>query len=106
MWRLEGGVRGREMLVGIMASTENMTVGKINFLGGQRSSEFVHRGDKVVFFEEGNLAYRVPRDPALGRARSLRRMPDSGRHAPFVLQHVRRRGPGGVLRRTRLPARM
>ena len=39
LWRLEGGVRGRELLVGIMASTENMTVGKINFLGGQRSSE-------------------------------------------------------------------
>jgi len=60
LWRLEGGVRGRELLVGIMASTENMTVGKINFLGGQRSSEFVHRGDKVVFLEEGNLHIEFP----------------------------------------------
>jgi mannose-6-phosphate isomerase-like protein (cupin superfamily) len=60
LWRLEGSVRGREILVGIMASTENMTVGKITFLGGQRSSEFVHRGDKVVFVEEGNLHIEFP----------------------------------------------
>ncbi len=51
---------GRELLVGIMASTENMTVGKINFLGGQRSSEFVHHGDKVVFLEEGNIHIEFP----------------------------------------------
>ena len=60
LWRLEGGERGREILVGIMASTENMTVGKMDFLGGQRSSEFVHRGDKVVFVEEGNLHIEFP----------------------------------------------
>jgi mannose-6-phosphate isomerase-like protein (cupin superfamily) len=60
LWRLEGNVRGREILVGILASTEHMTVGKIEFLGGQRSSEFVHNGDKVVFLEKGNLHIEFP----------------------------------------------
>ena len=60
LWRLEGSVRGREILVGIMASTEHMTVGKIEFLGGQRSCEFTHAGDKVLFLEQGNLHIEFP----------------------------------------------
>ena len=60
LWRLEGGTRGRELLVGIMASTEHMTVGKIEFLGGQRSGEFVHQGGKVIFLEAGNLHIEFP----------------------------------------------
>jgi mannose-6-phosphate isomerase-like protein (cupin superfamily) len=60
LWRMEGGVRGRELLVGILASTEHMTVGKIEFLGGQRSCDYAHEGDKVVFAETGNLHIEFP----------------------------------------------
>jgi mannose-6-phosphate isomerase-like protein (cupin superfamily) len=55
LWRMEGTVRGREMLVGILASTEHMTVGKMSFLSGQRSSDYQHGGEKVIFVESGNL---------------------------------------------------
>ena len=60
LWRMEGTVRGREILVGIMASTEHLTAGKMKFLGGQRSCEYVHNGEKVVFVENGNLHVEFP----------------------------------------------
>ena len=55
LWRIEGTVRGREILVGILASTEHMTVGKMSFLGGQRSCDYQHEGEKVIFVESGNV---------------------------------------------------
>lgn len=55
LWRMEGSVRGREVLVGILCSTEHLTAGKMSLLGGQRSCEYAHGGDKVVFVESGNL---------------------------------------------------
>jgi mannose-6-phosphate isomerase-like protein (cupin superfamily) len=64
LWRLEGKLRGRELLVGIMLSTEHVTVGKISFLGGQRSSVFTHRGDKVLVLEEGTLHIEFPSNKA------------------------------------------
>jgi mannose-6-phosphate isomerase-like protein (cupin superfamily) len=60
LWRMEGTVRGREILVGILASTEHMTVGKMPFLAGQRSCDYVHNGEKVVFVESGNLHVEFP----------------------------------------------
>ena len=60
LWRMEGATRGREILVGIMASTEHLTAGKIRFLGGQRSCEYQHNGEKVVFVEAGNLHVEFP----------------------------------------------
>jgi mannose-6-phosphate isomerase-like protein (cupin superfamily) len=60
LWRMEGNVRGRELLVGIMASTEHLTAGKIRFLGGQRSCDYRHNGEKVVFVESGNLHVEFP----------------------------------------------
>jgi mannose-6-phosphate isomerase-like protein (cupin superfamily) len=55
LWRMEGKQRGREMLVGILASTEHMTVGKMSFLAGQRSGSYQHEGEKIVFVESGTL---------------------------------------------------
>jgi mannose-6-phosphate isomerase-like protein (cupin superfamily) len=55
LWRMEGTVRGREILVGILASTEHLTAGKMTFLAGQRSCDYVHNGEKVLFVENGNL---------------------------------------------------
>jgi mannose-6-phosphate isomerase-like protein (cupin superfamily) len=60
LWRMEGTVRGREILVGILASTEHLTAGKMSFLGGQRSCDYVHNGDKVIFVESGNLHVEFP----------------------------------------------
>ncbi len=60
LWRMEGTVRGREILVGILASTEHLTAGKMKFLGGQRSCDYVHNGEKVVFVENGNLHVEFP----------------------------------------------
>jgi mannose-6-phosphate isomerase-like protein (cupin superfamily) len=60
LWRMEGATRGREILVGIMVSTEHLTAGKIRFLGGQRSCEYQHNGEKVVFVESGNLHVEFP----------------------------------------------
>jgi len=84
LWRMEGGVRGRELLVGIMASTEHMTVGKIEFLAGQRSSEYAHEGDKVVFVEAGNLHIEFP-TPGDGWSWIPGRLPHSRRYPALLL---------------------
>lgn len=60
LWRIEGTVRTREILVGVLASTEHMTVAKMNFLGGHRSCEYVHNGEKVIFVESGTLHVEFP----------------------------------------------
>jgi mannose-6-phosphate isomerase-like protein (cupin superfamily) len=60
LWRMEGTVRGREILVGILASTENLTAGTMSFLGGQRSCEYAHNGEKIIFVESGNLHVEFP----------------------------------------------
>jgi len=60
LWRIEGTVRGREILVGILASTEHLTAGTMRFLGGQRSCDYQHEGEKVVFVESGELHVEFP----------------------------------------------
>ncbi|HEX9543334.1 MAG TPA: cupin domain-containing protein [Streptosporangiaceae bacterium] len=89
LWRMEGGVRGRELLVGIMASTEHMTVGKIEFLAGQRSSEYAHEGDKVVFVEAGNLHIEFPdtRRWVELDAWDGCRIPEGTRHSFYNMSH-------------------
>lgn len=89
LWRLEGSTRGRELLVGIMASTEHMTVGKIEFLGGQRSSEFVHRGDKVIFLEKGNLHIEFPETRRWVELDAWDgcRIPEGTRHSFYNMSH-------------------
>ena len=89
LWRLEGSVRGREVLVGILASTEHMTVGKMEFLSGQRSSEFVHQGDKVVFVEEGNLHIEFPQSRRWVELTAWDgcRIPEGTRHSFYNMSH-------------------
>lgn len=60
LWRMEGTERGREMLVGILCSTEHLTAGKMQFLAGQRSGEYLHNADKVIFVESGTLHVEFP----------------------------------------------
>ena len=57
-WRLEG--TEQQFLVGILASTEHLTVGKMQLLAGQRSDVELHGGDESLYLLEGALNVRVP----------------------------------------------
>jgi len=58
LWRLEG--KEQQLLVGILAATEHLTVGKLQLLAGQRSDVEVHGGDESLYLLEGVLNVRVP----------------------------------------------
>jgi len=58
LWRLEG--RERQALVGILASTEHLTVGKLHLLPGQQTEAQVHGGDESLYILEGTLHVRLP----------------------------------------------
>jgi quercetin dioxygenase-like cupin family protein len=55
LWRLEGGTDGDAVLTGLWVSTELLTVGSTRVLPGQRSSAFVHAGDKGLYVRRGTL---------------------------------------------------
>ncbi len=58
LWRLEG--KARQVLVGILASTEHFTVGKIYLLPGQQSDIQTHGGDESLYLLEGTLNVGLP----------------------------------------------
>jgi quercetin dioxygenase-like cupin family protein len=58
MWRMEG--REREVLVGLLAATEHLTVGKIHLLPGQRTDLQTHGGDESLYVLEGTLNMHTP----------------------------------------------
>ncbi len=58
LWRLEG--KDQQLLVGILAATEHLTVGRMALLAGQRSDVEVHSGDESLYLLEGVLNVRVP----------------------------------------------
>ena len=58
LWRLEGA--DQQLLVGILAATEHLTVGRMELLAGQRSDVEVHGGDESLYLLEGALNVRVP----------------------------------------------
>ena len=58
LWRLEGAEQ--LLLVGILAATEHLTVGKMQLLAGRRSDVEVHGGDESLYLLEGALNVRVP----------------------------------------------
>jgi quercetin dioxygenase-like cupin family protein len=60
MWRLEG--RENEILVGLWAATEHLTVGKIHLLPGQHSDLQAHGGDESLYLLEGRLNMHVPQN--------------------------------------------
>lgn len=89
LWRMEGTVRGREILVGILASTEHLTAGKMNFVGGQRSCEYEHGGEKVIYVESGELHVEFPDTKKwveLGPWDGLR-IPAGTRHSFYNMSH-------------------
>ena len=58
LWRLEG--TDQQLLVGILAATEHLTVGRMELLAGQRSDVELHGGDESLYLLEGALNVRVP----------------------------------------------
>lgn len=57
IWRMEG--QQRQVLTGILASTNQLTVGKILLLPGQETETEVHGGDESLYLPEGRLALCV-----------------------------------------------
>jgi quercetin dioxygenase-like cupin family protein len=58
LWGLEG--QTQQVLVGLLASTEHLTVAKIQLLPGQKSDLQLHQGDESLYLLEGHLNVRVP----------------------------------------------
>jgi quercetin dioxygenase-like cupin family protein len=58
LWRLEG--QERQVLVGLLASTEHLTVGKVYLLPGQQTDVQIHGGDESLYLLEGTLHIRLP----------------------------------------------
>jgi len=58
LWRMEG--KANPTLVGILASTEHLTVGKIDLEPGQKSEAQSHGGDESLYVLEGTLNIHLP----------------------------------------------
>jgi mannose-6-phosphate isomerase-like protein (cupin superfamily) len=58
LWRLDGN--GQQGLVGLIAATEHLTVGKVQLLPGQQTEVQAHRGDESLYLLEGSLNIRTP----------------------------------------------
>lgn len=56
LWELQGG--GRPLLVGLLVSTEHLTVGRIDLLPGQRSEVERHGGDESLYVLSGTVHVR------------------------------------------------
>ena len=57
LWRMEG--KQHQTLVGLLFSSDQLTVGKRILLPGQQSETEVHAGDESVYLVEGHLAISV-----------------------------------------------
>jgi mannose-6-phosphate isomerase-like protein (cupin superfamily) len=58
LWRLEGN--DRPVLVGLLAATEHLTVGKIFLQPGQHTDIQCHDGDESLYLLEGTLNMHLP----------------------------------------------
>ena len=57
LWRLEG--KTHPLLVGILASTEHLTVAKFELFPGQRADAHQHQGDEGLYVLSGSMHVRV-----------------------------------------------
>lgn len=60
LWHLEG--THQQMLTGILAATEHLSVGKTELLPGRKSDVQVHGGDESLYVLDGTLNVRLPED--------------------------------------------
>lgn len=82
LWRLEG--QNQQALVGILASTEHLTVGKIHLLPGQQTDVQTHGGDESLYLLEGALNLRLPEHEGL---RWFELKPGDGFYIPEGMPH-------------------
>ncbi len=82
LWRLEG--QEQQILVGILASTEHLTVGKVHLLPGQHTDVQSHGGDEGLYLLEGKLNVRVPEN---GEQRWFELKPGDGFYIPEGTPH-------------------
>ena len=62
LWRMEG--KDRQTLVGILVSTEHLTVGVVELPPGHQTEVQLHGGDKSLYVQEGTVNVRLPEQPA------------------------------------------
>lgn len=82
LWRLEG--REHMVLVGLLAATEHLTVGKVHLLPGQQTDPQVHGGDEGLYLLEGTLHIRLPENPG---QRWFELKPGDGFYIPEGVPH-------------------
>jgi quercetin dioxygenase-like cupin family protein len=82
LWRLEGAQQ--QMLVGILAATEHLTVGQVQLLPGRHSDAHCHAGDESLYLLEGTLNVRVPDN---GGQRWFEIKPGDGFYVPEGVPH-------------------
>jgi quercetin dioxygenase-like cupin family protein len=82
LWRLEGAQQ--QMLVGILAATEHLTVGQVQLLAGRQSDVHCHAGDESLYLLEGTLNVRVPDN---GGQRWFELKPGDGFYVPEGVPH-------------------
>jgi quercetin dioxygenase-like cupin family protein len=58
LWRMEG--QNQQALVGILAATEHLTVGKLSLMPGQHTEVQTHGGDESLYLLDGVLNMRLP----------------------------------------------
>jgi len=58
LWRLEG--EEQQTLVGILAATEHLTVGRLQLLPGRRTDVQIHGGDESLYVLSGTLNVLTP----------------------------------------------
>ena len=92
LWRLEGAKQ--QALVGLLASTEHLTVGRMYLLPGQSTDLQVHRGDETLHVLDGQLSLWLPENKELQmvRAQAKRWLLYARGDAAPILQHG---GPAG-----------
>lgn len=64
LWRLQG--KENPLLVGVLVSTEHLTVGRIDLLPGQRSEAECHGGDEAIHVLSGRVHVRPLGDSGPG----------------------------------------
>jgi quercetin dioxygenase-like cupin family protein len=82
LWRLEG--QAHPLLVGILVSTEHLTVGRIDLLPGQRSEPECHGGDESIYVLSGTAHVRPLADTGPGW---LELSPRDGCYLPAGTRH-------------------
>lgn len=82
LWRLEGAQQ--QMLVGILAATEHLTVGQVQLLPGRPSDAHCHAGDESLYLLEGTLNVRAPEN---GGQRWFELKPGDGFYVPEGVPH-------------------